>query len=47
MRGRGMGQSFHLAIPNLEVREIFTGQIMDLFREDVKQDGKAERLPAE
>ncbi len=40
-RGRGMGRSFHLAIPNLEVREIFTGQIMDLFREDVKQDGKA------
>ncbi|MCI8300933.1 MAG: AAA family ATPase [Lachnospiraceae bacterium] len=40
-RGRGEGRSFQLAIPNLEVREIFTTQIMDMFREDVKQDGGA------
>lgn len=40
-RGRGEGRSFMLAIPNLEVREIFTTQIMDMFKEDVKQDGKA------
>ena len=40
-RGRGEGRSFHLAIPNLEVREIFTTQIMDMFKKDAKQDGKA------
>lgn len=40
-RGRGAGRSFQLAIPNLEVREIFTTQIMDMFRKDAKQDGKA------
>lgn len=39
-RGRGEGCEFHLAIPNLEVREIFTRQIMELFKEDAKQDGK-------
>ncbi len=39
-RGRGEGREFHLAIPNLEVREIFTRQIMDMFKEDVRQDGK-------
>ncbi|MDE7311247.1 MAG: ATP-binding protein [Eubacterium sp.] len=40
-RGRGEGRSFRLAIPNLEVREIFTSQIMELFKEDARQDGKA------
>lgn len=40
-RGRGEGRSFWLAIPNLEVREIFTTQIMNLFKKDAKQDGKA------
>lgn len=39
-RGRGEGRSFQLAIPNLEVREIFTTQIMDLFKKDAKQDGQ-------
>lgn len=39
-RGRGEGRSFHLAIPNLEVREIFTTQIMDLFQEEAGRDGK-------
>lgn len=40
-RGRGEGRSFLLAIPNLEVREIFTTQIMEMFKKDAKQDGKA------
>lgn len=40
-RGRGEGRSFYLAIPNLEVREIFTTQIMEMFKEDAKQDGQA------
>lgn len=39
-RGRGEGRSLHLAIPNLEVREIFTKQIMDMFKEDARKDGK-------
>lgn len=40
-RGRGEGRSLRLAIPNLEVREIFTTQVMELFKEDAKQDGEA------
>lgn len=40
-RTRGEGRRFQLAIPNLEVREIFTTQIMELFKKDAKQDGKA------
>lgn len=39
-RGRGVGRSFRLAIPNLEVREIFTAQIMDMFKEDARNDGE-------
>lgn len=39
-RERGEGHSFQLAIPNLEVREIFTRQILDMFRQDAKKDGK-------
>lgn len=39
-RGRGEGRSFQLAIPNLEVREIFIRQIMEMFKEDAKQDGE-------
>ncbi len=39
-RGRGGGRSLRLAIPNLEVREIFTRQIMEMFKEDAKQDGE-------
>lgn len=39
-RGRGEGHGFRLAIPNLEVREIFTTQIMELFKENVKKDGE-------
>ena len=40
-RGRGEERSFQLAIPNLEVREIFTSQIMDMFKEDAKKDGES------
>lgn len=36
----GEGRSFQLAIPNLEVREIFIRQIMEMFKEDAKQDGE-------
>lgn len=39
-RGRGDGRSLRLAIPNMEIREIFTTQIMDFFRENVKKNGK-------
>ena len=39
-RGRGEGRSFQLVIPNLEVREIFIRQIMEMFKEDAKQDGE-------
>lgn len=40
-RGRGNGRSLQLAIPNPEVREIFTTQIMDLFKKEAQKDGKA------
>ncbi len=40
-RGRSEGRSFQLAIPNLEVREIFTTQIVELFKKDAREDGKA------
>lgn len=38
-RGGADGKKLPLAIPNMEIRDIFTTQIMDLFRERVKQDG--------
>lgn len=38
-RGKPDGVYFHLAIPNLEIRNIFTTQIMALFQNNVKQDG--------
>ncbi len=34
-------KSFYLAIPNLEIREIFTEQIMELFKENIKKNGDA------
>lgn len=40
-RGKAEGRHIPLAIPNREVREIFTTQIMDLFRESVGKDGEA------
>lgn len=38
-RGTPDGNLYRLAIPNMEIRSIFTGQIMDLFQEDVARDG--------
>lgn len=40
-RGKAEGRHIPLAIPNREVREIFTTQIMDLFKESVGKDGEA------
>lgn len=37
-QGRGM---FQLAIPNMEIRDIFTSQIMEYFQEKVGKDGAA------
>lgn len=39
-RGRSEGNIFRLAIPNREIWNIFTTQIMQLFRENVKKDGE-------
>ena len=39
-RGISEGNIFRLAIPNREIRNIFTTQIMQLFRENVKKDGE-------
>ena len=38
-RGNPEGNSYQLAIPNMEIRSIFTGQIMEYFRDTVRQDG--------
>lgn len=40
-RGKADGDRFHLAIPNMEIRKIFTTQIMEFFRENVQKDGTA------
>ena len=40
-RGRPEGDIFQLGIPNMEIRKIFTGQIMKLFKEDVQKDGES------
>lgn len=39
-RGKADGNFVRLAIPNMEIRNIFTTQIMELFREDVRRDGQ-------
>lgn len=39
-RGKPDGNVFQLAIPNREIRNIFTKQIMDLFKEQVQEDGQ-------
>lgn len=41
MRGKPEGNRFRLAIPNMEIRSIFTTQIMDFFRESVPKNGEA------
>lgn len=40
-RGRIGTDSYRLVIPNMEIRRIFTRQIMELFKENVREDGKA------
>ena len=40
-RGRADGDVFQLAIPNIEIRNIFTTQIMECFKENVEKDGAA------
>ncbi|MDO4338878.1 MAG: AAA family ATPase [Eubacteriales bacterium] len=40
-RGRLQNDVYQLVIPNMEIRTIFTGQIMKLFKESVKKDGSA------
>lgn len=39
-RGKSDGKQFRLVIPNLEIRDIFTTQIMAYFEEGVKEDGE-------
>ena len=38
-RGRAEGRQMKLAIPNLEIRDIYVTQIMEYFRENVREDG--------
>lgn len=38
-RGRASGDEFQLAIPNMEIRKIFTTQIMEHFKECVQENG--------
>lgn len=39
--GNPEGEIFRLCIPNLEIRNIFTRQVMDWFKDTVRQDGEA------
>ena len=39
-RGRAAGDIFRLAIPNMEIRKIFTSQIMEFFKESVSENGE-------
>ncbi len=40
-QGKPDGNMFQLVIPNMEIRSLFTGQIMKLFRENTRKDGDA------
>ncbi len=40
-QGRTEGDFFRLVIPNREIRNLFTGQIMKMFRENIRKDGEA------
>lgn len=40
-RGKPEGDRFSLAIPNMEIRKIFTTQIMEFFKENVTKNGEA------
>ena len=42
-RGAADGKKLPLVIPNMEIRDIFTTQIMELFKEQVSQDGEMVR----
>lgn len=39
-RGAQEGNKISLVIPNMEIRNIFVSQIMELFKEQVKEDGQ-------
>ena len=39
-RGNPDGRYYRLAIPNMEIRDIFKNQIMSMFKEDVEKDGE-------
>ena len=39
-RGKATGKNYQLAIPNMEIRNIFTEQIMAMFQEDAAKDGE-------
>lgn len=41
LRGRPEGDICHLVIPNLEIRKIYTTQIMEYFRERLPENGEA------
>ena len=38
-RGKAEGRQMKLAIPNLEIRDIFVTQILEFFKENVREDG--------
>ena len=40
-RGKPERKAFNLAVPNMEIREIFTDQIMEFFKENIKKNGNA------
>ena len=39
-RGKAEGRQMKLAIPNLEIRDIYVTQIMEFFKENVREDGE-------
>lgn len=39
-RGTSDGRVYQLAIPNMEIRNLFKNQIMDMFKESVSKDGE-------
>ena len=39
-RGNAEGRQVKLAIPNLEIRDIFVTQIMEFFKDNVREDGE-------
>lgn len=39
-RGKPEGRQMKLAIPNLEIRDIFETQVMEFFKENVREDGE-------